>query len=124
MLSYGKIVIIINFTVLFDIDIRNLTNACKSGVAHNKSIFYFWLPLASELFILPKTGVPVNFLVVSNNWTAANFEHCEEASTFCTVHIVHVPGQEHAVQLSVALHWLCWIYLRIKNFYFSVLTPL
>ena len=38
-----------------------------------------------RLFILPRTGLPVNVLVVWDKWTTDNFKHClNNLSQVCT----------------------------------------
>jgi len=78
MFSWGKL-IIINFSLL---DIDNTKPSHWSDAVYDEFIFYFWLgcplifPRATSLLMLPKIGCPVNFLVVSDNRTITNFEHC------------------------------------------------
>lgn len=50
--------------------------------------FFFRQP---RLFILPKTGCPVNFLAVWDDWTTANLEHCKSHAQgkLCWHHYSH-----------------------------------
>ena len=75
----GSKLIIVNFTVLLDIDIRKPT--IKSGDAYViHFLFLAGLPvvfsLGNQAFHLPKAGHPVNFLVIWDDRTTANFKHC------------------------------------------------
>ena len=74
------IIIIVNFTRLWDIDNRKrMSEWGASYVIH--FLFLLGYPLlfffsrATNLFILPKTSHPVDFLVVWDDWTTASREN-------------------------------------------------
>ena len=48
-------------------------------------VVHCFFPQATNLLILPKIGCPVNFLVVSDDRTTANFEHCTPIVTKSTI---------------------------------------
>ena len=78
MFYCGKLlIIIVNFTLLWDIDNRKRTSEWGASYLIH-FLFLLGCPLllffsrATNLFILPKTSHPVDFLVVWDDWTTAS----------------------------------------------------
>ena len=71
------IIIIVNFTLLWGIDNRKRTSEWGASYLIH-FLFLLGCPLllffswATNLFILPKTSHPVDFLVVCDDWTTAS----------------------------------------------------
>jgi len=114
-LSWGKL-IVINFTLT---DLDNTKPSRKSGAVYDEFISYFWLgcplffPQAISLLILPTIGCPVNFLVVSDDWTTADFEQWERTER---LERGECPNQLYVKVIFITEKWSGRGLLRPKSF--------